>query len=465
MKNLLFTLSLTLLALAANAQNTNCWVNIIPNLPPNALPTLYAFADSNQNVTFLWSNNSTDARIMPTAAGTYCVTATYPNGCTATDCYVYTGSNTGGCDVEIEATLSNTGDVRLEAITNIAANPQFVWSTGATTPVIIVNTSGTYCVTVTGGGCVATDCHLYQKNNYLNVYVQTQDSLQGVVAEVYLIEYDSAQGGTLTAVRTVQTMPHGFVQIEDIPAGKYLVKAALLPNSPGYADHLPTYYTNSLLWSEAAPVGIAAVGPGANGNNILIHLIQGTNPGGPGFIGGLVSEGANLSGGVDDRGEGDPIEGANVVLQMLDGTPVAADRTDASGVYGFDNLAYGTYKISLDIPGIPVTSAIITLSPDKPAIKELNFKADEDSSVLPAPEAGAKTKLAVWPNPASTSVTVELLPGENLLTLRNALGSVVYQIGTQDEQANIPLGSLPVGVYLLSVRNGERIVSQQVYKQ
>lgn len=464
MKNLLFTLSFALLTIAAAAQNTGCWVNIQAYSTPGATPALFAHTDSTQVVDYLWSNGSTDSRIYPNAIGTYCVTATYPNGCTATDCFNYTGSNTGGCDVEIVATWFNTGDVQLEAIANMAT-AQFQWSNGATTQAITVSTAGNYCVTATGGGCVDTDCYTYVKSNYLNVYVQTQDSLQGVSAEIYLIEYDSAQGGTLTAVRTVQTSSSGFVQIEDVPAGKYLVKAALLPNSPGYADHLPTYYTNSLLWSEATPVGIATVGPGSTGNNALIHMIQGTNPGGPGFIGGLVSEGANLSGGADDRGEGDPIEGASVVLQLLDGTPVAADRTDVDGNYAFDNLAYGTYKVSLDIPGIPVTTAIITLSPDKPAVKELNFKADEDSSVLPAPEVGAKTKLAVWPNPASTSVTVELLPGENLLTLRNALGSVVYQIGTQDEQANIPLGSLPVGVYLLSVRNGERVVSQQVYKQ
>ena len=463
MKNLLFTLSLTLLALSATAQNTNCWVNIIPNLPPNALPTLFAFTDSTQAVTFQWSNGSTDARIIPLAPGTYCVTATYPNNCTATACYVYTGGNTGGCQVEIEATPTNTGDMRLEASTNIATNPQFVWSTGETTQSITVSAAANYCVTATGGGCLDSDCYTYQHGNFINVYVRSVDSLQGVFAEVFLIEYDSAQGGILTALDTLQTDQSGYVQIENVPPGKYLLKAALLPNTPGYADNLPTYHLSSLLWSEATAVGVANNNP--SGAWVVIHLIPGSNPGGPGFIGGLVVEGANFSAGADDRGEGDPLAGVNVVLQLLDGTPVAVAKTDANGSYSFDGLALGTYKVSLDIPGIPVTTAIITLTADLPAHKGLIFKADEDSSVLPAPEAGAQAKLAVWPNPASSSVTVELMPGENLLTLRNALGTVVYQTGTQDEQAQIPLGGLPAGVYLLSVRNGARIVSQQVYKQ
>jgi hypothetical protein len=76
-------------------------------------------------------------------------------------------------------------------------------------------------------------------------------------------------------------------------------KAALLPGTPFYDDYLPSYYSGSLLWSGATPLlplSNASWWGGCNIPHFYIDLIPGQNPVGPGFIGGLVREGANLQG-------------------------------------------------------------------------------------------------------------------------------------------------------------------------
>ncbi|NJN78631.1 MAG: hypothetical protein HC803_10165 [Saprospiraceae bacterium] len=98
--------------------------------------------------------------------------------------------------------------------------------------------------------------------------------------------------------------------------GLYLVKAALLPTDADYANYLPTYFIQSLNWSNAQYVGPVSWGLAAF---INIQLVAGNNPGGPGFIGGLVVNGAGrpITGDVtlvEDITTLEPMEGVSVLL-------------------------------------------------------------------------------------------------------------------------------------------------------
>lgn len=472
MKNLLFTLSILLFGFAAQAQNS-CWVKITEASAPD--PTtpvaLVAEHDNTQHAQFHWSTGATTDRIYPNAAGDYCVTATFSNGCVATECYHYTGGSGGAnCDVSITATPLNTGGAILKAtMLSPTAAMHYAWSTGETTQTITILAPGNYCVTATSSNtCFDSDCYAYAGSSYaLSVLVSANPAQAATLAEVFLVKYDTAQGGTLTAIDTVQTSANGFAHFSSIPNGKYLVKAALLPNSPGYTQFLPTYYESALFWDSGTYVHVPHDPASPNvATAISIQMIPGTNPGGPGFIGGRVIEGANFNGSiVDDRSEGDPIAGVSVVLETLDGQAVASTLTDASGAYAFDNLAYGSYKISIDIINIPVASAVVTLSPDAPAVKELTFKADDDSAVLPAPEAPFGPRLVLWPNPVAADLNLKLPAQESTLALRDALGKVVYQAVVHGEQATLPMSHLAQGAYWLSVRSGNVITTQKVWKQ
>ncbi|MEP6260621.1 MAG: HYR domain-containing protein, partial [Gillisia sp.] len=109
-------------------------------------------------VSYLWSTGATTASINVETAGTFTVTVTGANGCTATDSVTTTLDNT----VPAAAIADNNGlalSCNVPSTTLIASGGvSYLWSTGETTASINVETAGTFTVTVTGAnGCTATD--------------------------------------------------------------------------------------------------------------------------------------------------------------------------------------------------------------------------------------------------------------------------------------------------------------------
>ncbi|WP_410005922.1 gliding motility-associated C-terminal domain-containing protein [Aequorivita nionensis] len=115
-------------------------------------------------ITYLWSNGATTATITGLSAGTYNVTATDANGCTATASYTvaaaapFTASATG-TDVACasDGNQSNDGTATVTITGGGVAPITYLWSNGATTATITGLSAGTYSVTVTdANGCTAT---------------------------------------------------------------------------------------------------------------------------------------------------------------------------------------------------------------------------------------------------------------------------------------------------------------------
>lgn len=426
---------------------------------------------------FEWSTGSTDNQITVSMGGEYCVTATNTfTGCTSVNCtWVQPDS---ACYVQINSTSLDPSTLELSADGGPDPLVTYAWSTGETTPVIEVTEGGQYGVTVTNSaGCTVSGYRWIYESNSLVVHVNLDNGdtsaigNNGVHADIYLIEYDPAQGGILTAIDTVATYSWtntwALAQLQDVPPGQYLVKAALQTGSNGYDDYLPTYYDGELLWSAATPVTVHAISSNYSAiPNIQINLVPGQNPGGPGFIGGLVSQGANLTGSGDHAeslGEGDPFPGANVVLTLPDGTPVAATVTDANGAYSFNNLAWGTYTLTLDIPGLTPVSIAVTIGPGQQSVTNANFKVDENSISLPVKETEPEISVRVFPNPARDFLTVEI-PAPAELILANTQGQTVLHTQESDRQARLSLNNLPAGMYFLTVRmaSGSQILKVMI---
>jgi hypothetical protein len=145
--------------------------------------------------------------------------------------------------------------------------------------------------------------------------------------------------------------------------GSLLAKAFLLPASSVYASYLPTYYTSSIIWSGATAL------PSSSVVTANITLTPGTNPGGPGFVGGSVIMGANKSTAV-----GDPLPGRQIILTDGSNNAIAYTFSDAGGMFGFLNLPYGTYKIFGDVMGKTSIPLTFTLSASYPSANSIQFK-------------------------------------------------------------------------------------------
>lgn len=224
-------------------------------------------------------------------------------------------------------------------------------------------------------------------------------------ADVYLIQYDSAQG-TLLAIDTTMSDSGGFFQFLNIPNGSYLVKAALRPSAPLYSSRMPTYHTSSLLWSSADYVNQT------NANSfVFIDMITGVNPGGPGFIGGLVSQGANKR-----MSPGDPLEGIDVLLLDINDNPITWTRSNSLGEFSFPGLAYGTYKIWPEVAGKTTTPVIVTISPSSPSATNISIHVNS-TDIL----AGLSTQtrniegleVSFYPNPVKDAGILMIDATEN----------------------------------------------------
>ncbi len=120
--------------------------------------------DATGNYTnYVWSDNSTDPMLTVTQSGTYTVTATDANGCTATAELMVSET------VSLLPTIGGTDNFCPNESTLIEAETGFntyMWSDGiTTTSMISVTTAGTYTVTVSDvSGCTGTNSIIVTEN-------------------------------------------------------------------------------------------------------------------------------------------------------------------------------------------------------------------------------------------------------------------------------------------------------------
>ncbi|MBN8682196.1 MAG: gliding motility-associated C-terminal domain-containing protein [Chitinophagales bacterium] len=116
-------------------------------------------ASGNEPLSFLWSNGATTQNLSGIGAGTYTVTVTDTNGCTAS--LSATVNQNGNLPQLTPGTISPANCGQSNGAINISASGNeplsFLWSNGATTQNLSGIGAGTYTVTVTdANGCTAS---------------------------------------------------------------------------------------------------------------------------------------------------------------------------------------------------------------------------------------------------------------------------------------------------------------------
>lgn len=450
-----------------NPIDTTCYVYISLEGNTGAGLLVEAVGAGMPPFSYQWSSGETTNTIVITSTGTYCVTLTDSQGCVSVAC---ADANVPPCDVDIQVDSSG-----LIALATGAAPFAYAWSTGSASASIIPDTEGQYCVTVTdASGCQSSDCYSVPAagNFRIRGYVYLADSTaeEALQGDVYLIQYDDI-AGTLTALDTAPILSTGFssgsYDFGDVPAGEYLIKAALSPGSFGYADNLPTYFGNVLWWDEATSVTT----PYSGQAYFSIVLVQGDNPGGPGFIGGLVTDGANFGAEpIEGRG-GQPLAGVSLILLDEFGRPVTCAYSDADGAFEFPGLAWGTYEVVLELPGHEQASYRVTLGPDNPAVHGLTFEVTE-AGVLSVDAEGLQAGLQLFPVPALDRLSVVFesrSAGKILLSVNDFSGRVLFrqvaEVQPGIHQFNLDVGDLPAGMYTLGILGEGGLTGRQFVKE
>lgn len=328
--------------------------------------------------------------------------------------------------------------------------------------------AGTYnvCLIATDGlGCADTVCQQISTSPIVAPGVifgiAMTDTTPATDFTAYLIVFDSL-AGTLTAIDTMVSVNQGGFFALIAPTGDYLVKVALNSGDPNFTGYMPTYNGDEMLWSNATRTHVNMF------PFLQINMISGTNPGGPGFVGGLVSQGANKS------GEGDPMAGIQVLLMDMAGNAVLHATTNLDGEFSFDDIPYGTYEVIVEMWGKTHDPYQVTISATTPSVDNLGFEVNETEIValgvtaIDPADVGVGT-MKLYPNPTTGNARLSFqLDQVSQLDMRvlNMLGQEIVR--EQKTQAigninwNLEMSDKPEGMYFIQlIVDGKALPSQR----
>lgn len=305
-------------------------------------------------------------------------------------------------------------------------------------------------------------------NNNFGLSGLVTKGLNSVVqnAIVYLISADSTISGDvlLNLVDSQYTSPQGYYNFGNISPGQYYLKAALTTNDPDYHGYLPTYYDVSLFWGYATALNVSG-----NNNNVNIALVAGNNVGGPGFVSGLISQGAGKVAGADAA--------ANIPILLLDMNDNAVQYTysDASGYFEFDDIAYGTYQLYAEVLNKETEPAIITIGPDNESIENIELIIEGQKVVTSAHVNIADlSNWNLYPNPVQNNVVIEfsLQSSTNVqLSITDLLGKELVRKRLGDnisgsQRFNLDVSGLQPGVYFLNFYANDALLKvSRIFKE
>jgi PKD repeat protein len=396
-----------------------------------------------------------------------CLTITGPNNCQSTFCDTVYLQNAGCIGHFTHSSQpANPLSVTFSGFSP-NMNAQFQWDFGDGTFGNGQTVTHTYqqggfknvCMKIIGGGLVCPPiCQTVQVGGP-NPGVP---SIAGVVkcfntpadfGLVFLIEYDTVTN-TLTAIDTVALDSNGFFFFHNVAHGKYFLKAALLPTSVNYFSYMPTYYGNSLTWNYAQYVNVTIAQPAIL---IQLPLIAGANPGGPGFIGGNVNNGAN---------KGEPIEGVEVMITDMSDNPLAYSWSNDKGQFSMTNLPLGMYKVYADIPGLNSVPGIISLSAGSPGMSNIQIIVSSTQVTVGFADVSETIEYIgqVFPNPSNGTLGIELgMTGQNSLTF-NVFDQSGRLINSERRELGLGIGiqefdvqNLAPGFYIMTIQSNEGV--------
>ncbi len=394
-----------------------------------------------------------------TTAGTYTVCLTIhgtDSTCHSTTCKTIT-IGVQGCQANFTyaSTAPNFSSIQFTDLS--VGNPTgWTWNFGDGSPSSVLEnpvhsytSPGTYtvCLTISGNNCTSTSCQ--------NVVVTDSTNYKMVYGQVYAGNFPVTQGMVMIfsydTVANYQPYVHvtpidsnGVYYFTLVPAGDYYILA--IPLSA--AGYLPTYYGNVISWEQATLIHL---GNPVNPYNINL-VMPGLFTSGPGSASGQINMG-DVSSAMLDK--------VNMIIRNSQGQPIGFASVTTTGTFSFPTLAYGTYYLHAEMPGVAGDNIMIVLTAEKPnANVVMTFTGHKILGILD--QVSPVTSWSVYPNPVRDNFTfsVNMKKGVNaLIGIINMTGRMVIErpvsLLTGENKIEISTASLPSGIYTLRLISDE----------
>jgi len=332
------------------------------------------------------------------------------------------------------------------------------WSFGDGTGAIVQNPvhtfggPGTYyvCLTITGNNCTSIYCHnvvIHDSISYHQVYGQVfagNFPLSLGLAMIFSLD-TNANFQPFVEVSTIDS--NGVYYFTSVPDGNYYIMA--IPINP--TGYLPTYYGNTISWELATLVTL-----GTPNNPYNINLVESDQliPG-PGSASGQINMG-DVSSSMTDK--------INMILMNAQGNPIGFTTVSETGEFGFSSLAYGTYYLHPEMPGVTSDQIMITLSAEEPhADIVMTFIGNSILGVRNI--ASQVNQWSVYPNPVTENliVSIDMKQGTNaMIEIYNTTGQMVLNnmvsLNTGFNNIRVTASSLPSGIYSMRIYSANGLI-------
>ena len=284
-------------------------------------------------------------------------------------------------------------------------------------------------------------------------------------SKIYLVRFNNLDT-TVTVTDSTVTDTGGNYSFSTSDTSVFLYA---FPDASKYSTQMPTWRDTTLAFYYAKPVSLSS-----GNKTINFSTLYGSNPGGPGFIGGSVTKCLMCK----KAGAGQKVVGLKIILVDGKNNPVKYTYTDSKGYFSFKNIALKDYKFIVDYPGITnAAPPMLTLTSADKSKDSLNFVLYSDKMVLSVKSgieeiALPDNSLMIYPNPASGSINVKFAFAKDeyasvgIYSLDGKLLSTLFSgnltNGNHDLNFDISKLTFAAGVYIIKLRTNEFILNRKL---
>ncbi len=375
-----------------------------------------------------------------------------PSGETWTQSGVYkdTVQSVNSCDCIYEINLETNNSNSMSIVTSCGV---YTWNGD------IYDTTGIYYDTIlNNAGCdsfMVLDLTIQDTLKYIKGVITTSNASALPNTLTYLVGYDNLNDSVYLLDSTFTDVA-GMYQFNTYAPKIYL---KVIPDSVTYPNEMPTYFDSTLTFLNATPIIINS----CDTEEVNIKTIAGQNPGGPGFIGGNINEGA---GKVLDC-DGTPVSSLFLILMNDQDKPMTYTQTNAEGNFSFANLPLGTYYIWADDVNIDNSNPPeFTITNESKQLTNIVLKYSnslqkcvEDTTSLSYAD---KIDFHVIPNPTKNELNISGL--SNFEVRLTDLSGHHLMYTKANGKATLYLSGLDQGIYMLEITQGGNKYYKKVIK-
>ena len=283
------------------------------------------------------------------------------------------------------------------------------------------------------------------------------------ICNIYL--YRLLGNGNIFLTDTAKIDTIGVYYFYQIPAGKYLIKAEPVPNTPLYNKNLPTYYGNVLHWMNGDVINLNSNFFSAN-VNLLPYQSMG---GGSGSIQGKITIEGKYS------NKGNPAPHVEILLLNMQNIPVKIDYSDHNGNFKFPDLPFGAYQVYAEIAGKNTIPVQVVLDINNPAVNDINLIITP-FAIIASVEENVSENIEcigdIYPNPSDNEAYIDIVmlkTSKVKLNIINCFGQVLIsednQLTTGKNRTQLNVAGLNTGLYTLQIiEDNKSLVMKRLIK-